>query len=151
MFRFSIREAFLATAVVALILGWSLDHHHLKKLRHADAIRPYANKLAEALTNATVIEIGDCGPGMTVKSRVIDGDSLKAFVRSATVVDVEPLTCPISNNMSIELKIRKNDALIDEYVYFYPNTLFSDKQRVWLTMSDGFAKFVQESMLDLGK
>jgi hypothetical protein len=92
MFRFTIREALLATAVVALALGWSVDRHHLIKLRHDEAIRPYAKKLDEALAAATRIEIVNCGPQMRVQSPVIEGDALKALTKSATVVDVEPFT-----------------------------------------------------------
>lgn len=48
MFRFSIRELFLVTAVVALIAGWWVEHRRQTKTSEENALLEWKNRVLEA-------------------------------------------------------------------------------------------------------
>ena len=59
MFRFSIRELFLITAVVALVVGWWMEHRGKTKASEVAAYQEWKNR---------VLEVSLTGKGYTVQA-----------------------------------------------------------------------------------
>jgi hypothetical protein len=50
----------------------------------------------------------------------------------------------------VDLRLFKDDKVLGEYTFFWSSTLFSEKDQMWLRMSDDFAATMQKSVLDMG-
>jgi hypothetical protein len=99
---------------------------------------------------ATSIEIGDCGPQMLVKTKTLNADSIERIVKTAVVVYVNDITdMRLSTNLYIEMRVRKESGIIDEWTFFFPRTLVvvRNGRTLELTMADAFADAMKDELL----
>jgi hypothetical protein len=154
--RYRIRTLLILAAITPPLLAavlWTVLWNIFPDItdRPQDALsRKATDDLKAMLSTATAIEIGECGPNMPVRANVIRGESLKKLAEATTIVSVTDETeKPIASLMYIQIRIVKNDNVVGQYSYFYPDSLWDTRGERWivLRMSKRFSDaFEQEVM-----
>ncbi len=106
MFRFSIRELFLMTAVVALVVGWWVEHRGKTRASEEAAYQEWKNRVLEASL---------LGHGTKVQA---DGTSVTLTGKEGTSV-VTPTSHIFTGKgtRSVMTNIRPNSGKTPEYYY----------------------------------